>query len=81
MAHSPEHNRKKAMARAEALHHYHNSAVDGKHNDMPHAQRMYGDFGYDVEHSALYRAGGKEPNKPLSRHDMNKAKEEIEEGK
>lgn len=41
MSHSPEHHRKKAEARAEALHHYHHSAIDGKHDDMPHAERMY----------------------------------------
>lgn len=37
-----------------------------------------GDFGYDLEHSALYKAGGKNPNKPLTRHDMNEAQKEID---
>lgn len=39
--HSPEHQRKKAAARAEALHHFHNSAVDGKHDDMKTNEHMY----------------------------------------
>lgn len=33
--HSLEHMRKKAEAREEALHHYHNSAVDGMRNEKP----------------------------------------------
>lgn|GEM_PF-4779924 len=34
--------RKKSQARNEALHHYNNSAVDGKHDDMPRHEQMYG---------------------------------------
>lgn len=39
--HSQEQMRKKAEARAEAIHHHQHSAVDGKHDDMPQAERMY----------------------------------------
>ncbi len=41
MSHSPEQSRKKAEARAEAMHHHKNMAVDGKHDDMPMHERMY----------------------------------------
>lgn len=38
----------------------------------------YGDFGYAVKHSALYRASKQNPNEPLTRSDMNKARKEID---
>lgn len=41
MSHSPEQMRKKADARAESLHHMHNSAVDGPHHDMKTNEHMY----------------------------------------
>lgn len=39
--HSPEHKRKKHEARQDALHHFHNSAVDGPHQDMKRDEMMY----------------------------------------
>jgi len=39
--HSPEQMKKKAEARAEALHHHMHSAVDGKHHDMKTNEHMY----------------------------------------
>ncbi len=45
--HSDEQMRKKEMARAEAFHHMHRSAVDGEHHDMPRHEEMYRGNGYE----------------------------------
>ena len=47
--HSPEQMKKKAEARADALHHHENSAVDGPHRDMPTHERMYQGDQYSKE--------------------------------
>lgn len=54
--HSSEHKRKKHEARQDALHHFHNSAVDGPHHDMKRDEQMYQHAG---DMAAKYRGEAK----------------------
>jgi hypothetical protein len=58
MSHSPEHMRKKREARAESLHHFHNSAVDGAHHDMKTNEHMYKVHGRDEPYEGGPMEGG-----------------------